>query len=125
MLLHFWRSSGASSQGLYLLYRRGATGDENAALDQAAAATVAALALRGLYAEIVSERLNRRKIDLIPDWADPPKALIAELLDAVEEAAPRPAEPASARLSALRSTLPTQRAFPTARHERRNTSRSA
>ena len=31
------------------------------------------------------ERLNRRKIDLIPAWADPPKAEIAELLRAVEE----------------------------------------
>ena len=34
----------------------------------------------------MSERLNRRKIDLIPepDWADPPKARIDELLAAVE-----------------------------------------
>ena len=32
------------------------------------------------------ERLNRRKIDLIPEpeWADPPKARIGELLDAVQ-----------------------------------------
>ena len=35
----------------------------------------------------MSQRLNRRKIDLIPEpeWADPPKARIAELLLAVEE----------------------------------------
>ena len=34
----------------------------------------------------MSERLNRRKIDLIPepDWADPPKARIDELLTAVQ-----------------------------------------
>ena len=40
----------------------------------------------GLKAEIVSQRLNRRKIDLIPepDWADPAKARIGELLAAVE-----------------------------------------
>ena len=36
---------------------------------------MAALAERGLRAEIVSQRLNRRKIDLIPEpeWAEPPK----------------------------------------------------
>ncbi len=52
----------------------------------AAAATVEALAAAASRAEIVSERLNRRKIDLIPaDWADPPKARIGELLRAVEE----------------------------------------
>jgi len=71
--------------GPSLLWRRAATSEEDAALDRAAAATVAALARRGLVAEVVSERLNRRKIDLIPEpaWADPPKARIAELLDAV------------------------------------------
>ena len=39
-----------------------------------------------MRAEIVSDRLNRRKIDLIPEpeWADPPKARIDELLAAVE-----------------------------------------
>ena len=42
---------------------------------------------RGVPAEVVSQRLNRRKIDLIPEpeWADPPKARIAELLAAVQE----------------------------------------
>ena len=56
------------------------------ALDIAAEVTVARLAERGLHAEIVSQRLNRRKIDLIPEpqWADPPKAGIGELLAAVE-----------------------------------------
>jgi trehalose/maltose hydrolase-like predicted phosphorylase len=69
-----------------LLFRRQATQAEDDALDAAAAATVAALAARGVTAEIVSQRLNRRKIDLIPDpeWADPPKARIGELLAAVE-----------------------------------------
>jgi kojibiose phosphorylase len=69
-----------------LLYRRDATAEEDAALDAAARATVVELARHDLAAEIVSERLNRRKIDLIPDseWADPPKARIAELLAAVQ-----------------------------------------
>jgi trehalose/maltose hydrolase-like predicted phosphorylase len=40
----------------------------------------------GLPVRIVYDRLNRRKIDLIPEpeWADPPKSRIGELLAAVE-----------------------------------------
>ena len=77
----------ADGDGLHVVYRREASPVEDAALDAAAEATVEALARRGVPAEIVSERLNRRKIDLIPEpkWADPPKARIAELLEAVEE----------------------------------------
>jgi trehalose/maltose hydrolase-like predicted phosphorylase len=71
--------------GPSLVWRRVATPEEDAALDRAAAAVVAVLAERGLAVEVVSSRLNRRKIDLIPEpaWRDPPKARIAELLDAV------------------------------------------
>ena len=77
----------ADEDGVRLVERREATASENAALDAAAQSTVATLAARGLRAEIVSERLNRRKIDLIPEpeWADPPKAEIADLLDAVQQ----------------------------------------
>jgi hypothetical protein len=73
-------------QGVDLVHRREASPEEDSALTRAAEATVAALAERGLRAEIVSQRLNRRKIDLIPepDWHDPPKARIDELLAAVE-----------------------------------------
>ncbi len=73
-------------QGPRLLYRREASPAENAALDQAAAATIEQLAARGVEAALVSQRLNRRKIDVIPlpAWADPPKARIDELLAAVE-----------------------------------------
>ena len=73
-------------QGPHLIFRRLATEAEEAALDAAAADTVARFAARGVSAEIVSERLNRRKIDVIPEpeWADPPKARISELLAAVE-----------------------------------------
>jgi trehalose/maltose hydrolase-like predicted phosphorylase len=72
--------------GPTVVERREATPEEDAALDAAAEATVAALAARGVEAKIVSQRLNRRKIDLIPEpeWADPPKARISELLAAVE-----------------------------------------
>ena len=76
----------ADEDKLRLVVRREATAEEDAALDTAAEATVAELARRGVKAEIVSKRLNRRKIDLVPEpeWADPPKARITELLEAVE-----------------------------------------
>jgi hypothetical protein len=75
-------------EGPELVWRRQARPDEEAALDRAAAATVQRLARNGLAARVVSQRLNRRKIDLVPDdprWADPPKARIGELLEAVEK----------------------------------------
>ncbi|MHB8719020.1 MAG: glycosyl hydrolase family 65 protein [Candidatus Dormibacteria bacterium] len=74
------------AQGPVALHRREATPDENAQLDRAAALTVERLADRGLTATIVAQRLNRRKVDIIPlpEWADPPKARIAELVAAVE-----------------------------------------
>ena len=73
-------------RGPQLVYRRTASVDEDAALSRAAQLTVERLAVRGLAARIVSERLNRRKIDLIPEpgWEDSPKARIDELLTAVE-----------------------------------------
>jgi trehalose/maltose hydrolase-like predicted phosphorylase len=72
--------------GPQLVQRRTATPEEEAALSRAAKLTIERLAARGLRAQIVSQRLNRRKIDLIPepDWADPPRARIGELLVAVE-----------------------------------------
>jgi trehalose/maltose hydrolase-like predicted phosphorylase len=73
-------------EGPKLVSRRIAGAEEDAALSRAAQLTVGRLAARGLVARIVSERLNRRKIDLIPepDWDDPPKARIDELLSAVQ-----------------------------------------
>ena len=77
----------AHNDGVELILRREATPAEDAALDAAAEATVEALRRRDVSAAIVSERLNRRKVDLIPEaeWEDPPKARIAELLAAVEQ----------------------------------------
>lgn len=72
--------------GPLLAQRYEATPEEDAALSRAAELTVEHLAARGLNAQIVAQRLNRRKIDLIPEpgWTDPPKARIAELLLAVQ-----------------------------------------
>ena len=74
-----------TGEGAQLLYRRTASVDEDRALDLAAAQTVGCLRERGLEARIVANRLNRRKIDIIPvpDWTDPKKADIGRLLDAV------------------------------------------
>jgi trehalose/maltose hydrolase-like predicted phosphorylase len=76
----------ADEHGVELVERRLVTPPEEAALTRAAELTVARLGELGLRAEIVSQRLNRRKIDVIPEaeWADPPKARIDELLEAVE-----------------------------------------
>ena len=73
--------------GPTLVQHREASAEENDQLDRAAALTVERLGERGLHAEIVAQRLNRRKVDIIPlpQWADPPKARIGELLAAVEE----------------------------------------
>ena len=65
-----------ASGELELLYRREPTPEENTALDRTAEAVQAQLRdAYGVEVGIVSDRLNRRKIDLIPEpaWADPPE----------------------------------------------------
>jgi trehalose/maltose hydrolase-like predicted phosphorylase len=67
---------------------RVATPAENRALDAVAEGVAARLREQShLEVNIVYNRLNRRKIDLIPlpEWADPPKAQIGELLKAVNQ----------------------------------------
>ncbi|HET6847916.1 MAG TPA: glycosyl hydrolase family 65 protein [Gaiellales bacterium] len=73
------------ARGPRLVWRRRPSADENQLLDAAADAAVDALTARGLTVRLVSRRLNRRKLDLIPEaaWSDPPKAAIADLLGAV------------------------------------------
>ncbi|MHB8874452.1 MAG: glycoside hydrolase family 65 protein [Myxococcaceae bacterium] len=70
-----------------LLEKRVATPGEEALLTSVADAVRAELAARtGLELGVVYDRLNRRKIDLIPEaqWKDPPKADFGRLLEAVE-----------------------------------------
>ena len=73
--------------GVHLLDRRQATAGEESALDLSAQRTAAALLARGLPVPPMTRRFNRRKLDLIPlpQWMEPPKAQIAELVDAVGE----------------------------------------
>ena len=76
-----------TARALELLWRRDASAAENLALDETTAAVREELAERhGITTGVVTDRLNRRKIDLIPEpeWADPPKARIDELLRAVD-----------------------------------------
>jgi len=73
------------ANGPVLLFRRSATDKENRSLDAAAAQAVDSLRARGLEVNVISDRLNRRKIDLIPEpaWADPKKAELGRLRTAV------------------------------------------
>jgi trehalose/maltose hydrolase-like predicted phosphorylase len=75
-----------AADGPRLLWRRTATPAEDTALSRTAECVRARLRERGLMAQVVVDRLNRRKINLIPEpeWAEPPKARIGELLAAVE-----------------------------------------
>jgi trehalose/maltose hydrolase-like predicted phosphorylase/hydroxymethylpyrimidine pyrophosphatase-like HAD family hydrolase len=69
------------------LHARVATERENALLDEVGARVQRELDERyGLATDVVRNRMNRRKLDIIPvpEWADPKKESIAELLSAVE-----------------------------------------
>ncbi|MBE0529162.1 MAG: hypothetical protein IH629_08185, partial [Thermoleophilia bacterium] len=71
--------------GPRLLERRQATSLEEEQLTAASEALRDHLVAAGLDARIVHDRLNRRKVDLIPDWTDPRKAEVAELQRRVGE----------------------------------------
>jgi kojibiose phosphorylase len=67
---------------------RRATEDEERALTASADALRDAIVVRtGLEVGVIYDRLNRRKVDLIPvpAWSDPPKSALGELLAAVEQ----------------------------------------
>ena len=68
--------------GPHLMRRRVASAAEDAALDAATARTIDILRRRGLGTRLLAPRLNRRVIDLQPQWADPPERQTAELLTA-------------------------------------------
>jgi len=70
-----------------LLYRRQATPDEDRLLTSVADAVRDTIIARsGLRIDVVYDRLNRRKLDLIPlpEWADPPKSEIGSLRAATD-----------------------------------------
>ena len=68
-----------------LLYRRQATAAEERQLDAIVDGVREQLErLTGLSFAVVRDRLNRRKLDLIPELRDPPKSAIVELLAATQ-----------------------------------------
>ena len=71
--------------GPRLLERRQATSLEEEQLTAASEALRDHLVAAGLDAGIVYDRLNRRKVDLIPEWPDPRKAEVAELQQRVDQ----------------------------------------
>jgi len=79
---------GFDDQGrVQVRHRRTATAGENDLMDEVAVLVREELEDRfGLETTIVFDRFNRRKLDLIPvpEWADPPKERIGELLAAVK-----------------------------------------
>jgi len=69
-----------------LLYGRRATDQENELLSRVAEAVKHEIESQSnATIDIVYDRLNRRKIDLIPEWENPPKEQIGELLEKTEE----------------------------------------
>lgn len=78
-----WRFDAAGEP--VLAFGRKATAEEDRLLSEIAEDVRAELVRRtGLAVDVIHDRLNRRKIDLIPDVHDPPKSKIGELADAVE-----------------------------------------
>jgi trehalose/maltose hydrolase-like predicted phosphorylase len=73
--------------GPELRWRRAASDVEDRALDEVTRRVVGDLLARGVKSRVIADRLNRRKIDLLPDpaWADPPKERLGDLVAAVTE----------------------------------------
>jgi kojibiose phosphorylase len=68
-----------------LIFGRKATDEEEMLLSKAAEAVKHEIESRSnITIDIVYKRLNRRKIDLIPEWENPPKSQIGELLEKTE-----------------------------------------
>ncbi len=65
--------------GPRLLERRRATEVEEAQLTAAAEALRDRLVAAGLDIGVIENRLNRRTVDLVPDWPDPPRVRTGEL----------------------------------------------
>ncbi len=67
-------------------WRRATPAEDQALTDVANAVRDAVASATGLTVDVVYDRLNRRKIDVIPlpEWADPPKTAMGALLAAVQ-----------------------------------------
>ena len=77
-----WGYNGAGERRI--VWSRVSTEIEEEQLSAASEALQRHLRRKGLETEIIYQRLNRRKVDLIPlpEWADPPKSRIGDLIAA-------------------------------------------
>lgn len=69
--------------GAVLLHRRTITEREQQALTTIGASLVRTLTEAGHHVPLITNRLNRIKIDLLPDWTDPPKRQIETVVNLV------------------------------------------
>lgn len=103
--------------GPVLLHRRAETARVRSALDATARDVAGRLGSDGLQVEIVGHRLNRTKIDLLPQprWRDPPKSQLADVLTEVTRVlAPTPHR-SLAEVSALARAAAAGHGLPEAR----------
>lgn len=70
-----------ADSGPSLLSFREITPDESRAISAVVASLETRLVNAGHDVRIVSNRLNRTKVDLLPEWSDPPKHRIAEVVE--------------------------------------------
>ena len=88
LFLHLSRGSEiyvVGPAGPRLLERREATSLEEEQVVATAEALRDRLDAAGLDVALVGDHLNRRSVDLVPDWPEPPGASVAELRRQVEE----------------------------------------
>lgn len=71
-------------EGASLIHRRRMTAAEQRDIDEVGQALAAPLLAAGHDVRIISERLNRIKVDLLPEWAEPPKHRIDDVVRLVD-----------------------------------------
>ena len=72
-------------EGAQLLHRQQMTGQERRALTDISTEIVGLLADAGHDVGLVSDRLNRIKVDLLPEWTEPPKHHIDQVVALANE----------------------------------------
>ena len=70
-----------NSDGAVVLHRHTITDQERQALTAIAASLIRPLTEAGHHVPLITDRLNRIKIDLLPDWTDPPKPQIETVVN--------------------------------------------
>lgn len=71
------------ARGALLLVRRRMTDSERRAVDAVGDAVSTPLRAAGYDVRIIHNRLNRIKVDLLPDWTEPPKNRVEDVVELV------------------------------------------